>query len=137
MSKAWENTSFMSFQIFILDSLNRVPLGMRSGFISSSQITASSTLNNDVKNKPGQARLDIQSRWCGAKIGSDLVNDYHQVDFGRMIVLNGIATQGDPIDTTNYVKKFYLEIGNTSTTFVPIKRCSNTQVSLFRFFLIQ
>ncbi len=121
----------MSLQNLISDSLKRVPLGMRSGFISSSQITASSTYNDDVKYKPGQARLDIQSRWCGAKIGSDLVNDYHQVDFGRLIILNGIATQGDPIDTINYVKKFYLEIGNTSTTFVPIKRCANNHVGIF------
>ncbi len=132
MIKVW---SFMSFQIFISDSLNRVPLGMRSGFISSSQITASSTFDNDIKFKPGQARLDIQSRWCGAKTGSDLVNDFHQVDFGRMIVLNGIATQGDPTYNTNYVKKFYLEIGNTSTTFVSIKRCSINHVSMFLYYL--
>ena len=116
-----------------LDIQKRIPLGMQSGFIRTNQITANSSYNNLSNYRPGQARFGLKVHWCGNQIGKvKAERDYHQVDFGKPVILTGIATQGDYDHAPNFVKKFYLETGITLTEFSAIHDCpspSNKKVS--------
>eukprot|EP00794_Sanderia_malayensis_P007980 gene7980-8837_t len=123
----WNNKICLRFQVIgCSDDLKRVPLGMQNGFIPTSQTFASSQLADHLNFGPGQGRIGMNTRWCGKKTGVNFVNDFHQVDFGKIVILTGIATQGDPTYSAgdNYVKKFSLEIANSTSSFSSIKTCS-------------
>ena len=95
---------------------------MANGYIPKSRLTAFSS--DDSNSGPEQARLGVNTRWSGGNPGSGFVNDYHQVDFGKVVMLTGIATQGDPGNVNDFVKKFYLGIGNSSSSFTEVKGCN-------------
>ena len=95
---------------------------MANGFIPASRLTAFS--NDGLNSGPEQARLGVKIRWSGANPGAGSLGDYHQVDFGRVVMLTGLATQGDPESPNDFVKKFYLEISNSSSSFMEVKDCS-------------
>eukprot|EP00794_Sanderia_malayensis_P017289 gene17289-19017_t len=123
----WNNNICLRFQIIgcgCTDDLKRVPLGMQNGFIPTSRTFASSKFNDDLNFGPGQGRIGMNTRWCGNKTGVNSFNDFHQVDFGKIVILTGIATQGDPAFAANYVKKFYLETANFTSSFSSMKTCS-------------
>ena len=95
---------------------------MANGYIPASQLKASSSGGSN--SGPEQARLGVNIRWSGGHPGANFLNDYHQVDFGSVVMLTGIATQGDPESTDDFVKKFYLKISNSSSSFTEVKNCS-------------
>ena len=95
---------------------------MANGYIPASRLTAFS--DDGLNSGPEQARLGVNIRWSGGNPGANSLNDYHQVDFGRVVMLTGIATQGDPGSPNDFVKKFYLKISNSSSSFTEFKDCS-------------
>ncbi|XP_055636349.1 discoidin domain-containing receptor 2 isoform X1 [Toxorhynchites rutilus septentrionalis] len=72
------------------------PLGMESGAINDSQITASSA--HDIGNVgPQHARLKVDNNggaWCPKHMVSRNLNEYLQIDLQKMHVVTAIKTQG-------------------------------------------
>ncbi len=80
-------------------------MGMRSGKITNSQLTAKSTW---AGCDPFLARLHNSAGcWCSAN--KSPASDFIQVDFGALRLITGIAIQGHPSNTNIYVKKFVLQ----------------------------
>ena len=84
-------------------------LGMESGEIKDSQITASNWLYKSKHYSPVNARLNSDTPsggWCSAGI---LENDdqYIQIDLLKNTKLTGIATQGRS-KNSEYIEKFQL-----------------------------
>ena len=94
------------------------PLGMESKFISNTQISASSQLNDD--RAPTQARLHTQAAIGGKNGGwSALKNDLYQwfqVDLGSKAVVTRVATQGiDGLD--EWVTKYRVQFSHSGIYF--------------------
>ena len=111
---------------------------MSNGFIKNDQITATSKAAAD--NYGYTARLKLTGiRWCSALKSSGVdYSEYVQVDFKSVVTLTGVATQGDDINSSNYVKKYYLEVSMDGSTYSDVKgNDGNRQVStLYRIFLL-
>lgn len=102
---------------FILSFIHHVEsdcnlaLGMATGDIRDSQITASSS--NSVWTQPFAGRLWNERRiqhqtfggWCAMDWDD---NPYLQIDFGQETVITGVATQGLDYPLGNWVKKYSL-----------------------------
>ena len=100
----------------------RIPLGMANGYIPAHRLTSSGKFPS---YPPQSARLGIQRCWKNRYMWPDSdSSDHHQVDFGRVVILTGIATQGDPTNINDFVEKFYLKISNSSSSFTEFKDCS-------------
>ena len=83
---------------FGIESGSTLPTGLT--------ITASHSQSHRL---PSHARLNNgASSWCST---SPAANYHLQFDFGRVVTITGIATQGSPI-TNDWVKEFYLDYGN-------------------------
>ncbi|XP_065069850.1 receptor-type tyrosine-protein phosphatase S-like isoform X1 [Rhopilema esculentum] len=85
---------------------------MTSSSHSSGQEVAPGRLNN-----PSAA-------WCD----SGTTNQFLQVDFGKIVTVSGIATQGNP-SAASWVKDFYVEYGTTLSSLVTYQE--NTGNKLF------
>ena len=101
-----------------------VPLGMESGAIFDSQITASS-MSNDRHAAPN-ARLHFKGsenpvRHGGWVAGEKNINQWLQVDLQHIIRVIGIATQGKPA-SKQWVTKYKLQYGDDGQTFRVYKR---------------
>eukprot|EP00112_Aurelia_sp_Birch-Aquarium-sp1_P008512 Seg194.3_Seg194.2 transcript_id=Seg194.3_Seg194.2/GoldUCD/mRNA.D3Y31 product="Coagulation factor VIII" protein_id=Seg194.3_Seg194.2/GoldUCD/D3Y31 len=90
--------SYVCDQGFGIESGGTLPTGLT--------ITAS----HFQSHKPAShARLNGASSWCST---SPNANYYLQFDFGRIVTITGVATQGNP-DAEDWVKEFYLDYGST------------------------
>ena len=94
------------------------PLGMESTFISNTQISASSQLNDD--RAPTQARLHTKAAIGGKNGGwSALKNDLYQwfqVDLGSKAIVTRVATQGiDGLD--EWVTKYRVQFSHSGIYF--------------------
>ena len=101
-----------------------VPLGMESGAIFDSQITASS-MSNDRHAAPN-ARLYFKGsenpvRHGGWVAREKNINQWLQVDLQHIIRVIGIATQGKPA-SKQWVTKYKLQYGDDGQTFRVYKR---------------
>jgi len=86
------------------------PLGMASGKIADSQITATSIW--DSNHQAYNARLNGYKVWCSSYSVSAF--EHIQIDVGKVKMIHGIATQGHPT-WDNYVTSYevaYSENGN-------------------------
>ena len=95
-------------------------LGMESGAIADSQITASSEWN--VKHSPKQARLHtketLNARGAWACLTNDL-NQWLQVDFGKITPVTHVATQGrNSFTHEQWVTKYKLQFSDDGTSFL-------------------
>ena len=94
-----------------------VPLGMESGAIADSQISASSSYAPN--HSPQQARLHLKAG--GGKSGgwsaqaSDL-NQWLQVDLQKKTGVARIATQGRNAEFSQWVTKYKLQYGEDENT---------------------
>ena len=101
-----------------------VPLGMESGAICDSQITASSLY--DFKHAASNARLHFKGsenplRRASWTAGEKNTNQWLQVDLQQTTRVMGIATQGRH-DFDQWVTKYKLQYGDDGQTFRVYKR---------------
>ena len=101
-----------------------VPLGMESGAICDSQITASSLYN--FKHAASNARLHFKGsenplRGAGWVPDVKNTNQWLQVDLQQTTRVMGIATQGRH-DLDRWVTKYKLQYGDDGQTFRVYKR---------------
>ena len=85
---------------------------MTSSSQSSGQAAASGCLNN-----PSAA-------WCA----SGTTSEFLQVDFGKIVTVSGIATQGSP-SSASWVKDFYVDYGTTPSSLVTYQENTGNKVS--------
>ena len=78
---------------FLLHAEPCTPLGMESGKILDSAITASSVFDQNFE--PAYGRLNVYRGGCAwARAREEQVNTWIQVDLGDIISVTGVATQG-------------------------------------------
>ena len=109
-------------------------MGLQSGRIKNSQITASSYYNK--YHAPWLARLHRVKR--GAYIGawSSRHNNHNQglqIDFKRAMKITGIATQGRQ-DTVQWVTAYYILYGYDGVYFTNVKYWWNYVVKVREIF---
>ena len=105
-----------------------VPLGMESGAIFDSQITASSVFND--RHAAPNVRLHFKGsknpvRYAGWVPGVKNINQWLQVDLQQTTRVIGIATQGRH-DWDQWVTKYKLQYGDDGLTFRIYKRNVDT-----------
>ena len=101
-----------------------VPLGMESGAICDSQITASSV--HDDKHAAPNARLHFKGSKNPVRHGGWVarvknINQWLQVDLQHVTRVTGIATQGKR-ESKQWVTKYKLQYGDDGQTFRVYKR---------------
>ncbi|XP_048586169.1 lactadherin-like [Nematostella vectensis] len=87
--------AFISFSVALQDECNK-PLGLEDGRIKDAQFTALTAYDENIKvYGPQRARLNL-SKWPQGYRGNpkSQENSWLSVDFGRGVVITGIATQG-------------------------------------------
>ncbi|XP_031574613.1 uncharacterized protein LOC116308348 isoform X2 [Actinia tenebrosa] len=87
-------------------------LGLESGWIENSAVTASS--NWDAQHMAWRARLNIEKQGSftgGWSARTNNVNQWIQVDFGRSTRVTAVATQGRQ-DSDQWVTRYTLSYGN-------------------------
>ena len=101
-------------------------LGMESGSIADSQITASSEY--DIYHSPKRARLHTKEAGLAigtgawASLTSDL-NQWLQVDFGKITPVTHVATQGrNSYSPGQWVTKYKLQFSDDGASFLFYKR---------------
>ena len=99
-------------------------LGMESGAIADSQITASSEWN--VKHGPKQARLYIKETVNGRGAWVSLTNDLNQwlqVDLRKITPVTHVATQGrNSFSPAQRITKYKLQFSDDGASFLFYKR---------------
>ncbi|XP_066020362.1 retinoschisin-like [Pocillopora verrucosa] len=110
-----------------------VPLGMESGAIFDSQITASSVYNDNLA--ASNARLHFKGsenplRRAGWVAGVKNTNQWLQVDLQQTTRVMGIATQGRH-DFDQWVTKYKLQYGDDGQTFRVYKRNGDISDTVF------
>ncbi|CAH3154100.1 unnamed protein product [Pocillopora meandrina] len=110
-----------------------VPLGMESGAIFDSQITASSVYNDNLAAR--NARLHFKGsenplRRAGWVPGVKNTNQWLQVDLQQTTRVIGIATQGRH-DFDQWVTKYKLQYGDDGQTFRVYKRNGDISDTVF------
>lgn len=108
-------------RLFCSENFCDAPVGLQSGRIKNSQITASSQWNKH--HAPWLARLHRTKR--GPYIGSwaSRHNNHHQwlqIDFRRAMKITGIATQGRQ-DAVQWVTAYYIYYGYDGVFFSAVK----------------
>ena len=106
----------------------RHPLGMESGHIPNSAITASSKLS--IVYGPENARLHYQGE--AGRVGAwiPLHQDHRQwlqVDFGSVTQITGISTQGY-YNADHWVKSYTLQYSDNGYSFKPYQQSGHTKV---------
>jgi len=109
------------FRLFYSENFCDAPVGLQSGRIKNSQITASSQWNKH--HAPWLARLHRTKR--GPYIGSwasrhNNHNQWLQIDFRRAMKITGIATQGRQ-DAVQWVTAYYIYYGYDGVFFSAVK----------------
>ena len=106
----------------------RHPLGMESGHIPNSAITASSKLS--IVYGPENARLHYQGE--AGRVGAWIPlyqdhNQWLQVDFGSVTQITGISTQGY-YNADHWVKSYTLQYSDNGYSFKPYQQSGHTKV---------
>ncbi|XP_020628622.1 EGF-like repeat and discoidin I-like domain-containing protein 3 isoform X2 [Orbicella faveolata] len=123
----------MSFFFFhFVDSLEA--LGMESGAIADSQLTASSELDSNHAIK--RARLhtketDVYSRGSWVSATNDL-NQWYQVDLGKITPVIHVSTQGRNFHSpAQMVTKYKLQFSDHGASFLFYKRQGESSEAVF------
>ena len=106
----------------------RHPLGMESGHVPNSAITASTKLSSAFG--PENARLHYQGE--AGRVGAwiPLHQDHRQwlqVDFGSVTQITGISTQGY-YNADHWVKSYTLQYSDNGYSFKPYQQNGHTKV---------
>lgn len=107
-----KNSNFNS-NLFLHSVLCHVPLGMESGAIADSQISASTA--HDLNHSAQQARLHFKAgggKIGGWAVGVNDLNQWLQVDLQSKTIVTRIATQGRNAEYAQWVTKYKLQYGD-------------------------
>lgn len=111
-----KNDSLLVNFLYHLISLSECkprPLGMESGDIPDSGITASSYHHHvQYDREPQYARLGGDKFWLSARSDFD-VNPWIQVDLGRKHMVTGLQTAGSSDDKYMWVEQIKVQVGVT------------------------
>ncbi|CAB4003226.1 Hypothetical predicted protein, partial [Paramuricea clavata] len=129
--KTWNGHISLRMELFgcYKDCVGTKDLGMRSGNIQVSQITASSEW--DSNHRPNNARLFFTARNGRTGAWSSKTNDLNQwlqIDFKRQAVVVGISTQGREDCCSQWVKTYTLYYSINGVSFFPYKHHSQVKV---------
>lgn len=115
---------------FCLENFFDSPVGLQSGAIKNSQITASSEANTNLAawlarlhNVPKGGR---KGAWCSRYNNH---NQWIQVDFRKAMILTGIAIQGRQ-DYSQWMTAFYVRYSMDGVYFSEIKNWWNAYVKV-------
>ncbi|XP_046862160.1 lactadherin-like isoform X1 [Xenia sp. Carnegie-2017] len=107
---------------------NPKPLGMENGNIPDRAITASSVYSD--KFLAPFARLRRSSSKCSwAPAARNRMNSWHQVDFGKVKIITGVATQGSCIGI-GFQKTYTFSYSNDGKNWSPYKE--NGSIKIFQ-----
>ncbi|XP_078344750.1 uncharacterized protein LOC144630294 [Oculina patagonica] len=110
---------------FTDEETNCRPLGMESGAILDSQITASSEHSSQYPAR--LARLNVQAgQTCWAALVND-VNQWLQVDFLQSVTLSKVATQGRH-NYPQWVESYFLSYSMDGSAFENYKQCGEDKI---------
>ncbi|XP_078352015.1 lactadherin-like [Oculina patagonica] len=109
-------------------------LGMESGAIADSQITASSEINSyhgATRARLHTAETDVYARGAWVSLTNDL-NQWLQVDLGKITSVTHVATQGrNSYSPLQMVTKYKLQFSDDGTTFLFYKRQGESTDAVF------
>ena len=83
------------------------PLGNEEG-VPSRPFSVSASSQLDGSHTPEKSSLYGSSSWCSSAVASS--PQYLQFDFGKVVTVSGIATQGDAVDN-KWVTKYAVSYG--------------------------
>ncbi|XP_051824853.1 coagulation factor VIII isoform X2 [Antechinus flavipes] len=109
-----------------------LPLGVENGAISDAQLTASSHKANVFANwAPSRARLNLEGRTNAWRPRENGRTEWLQVDFGKLMKVTGVTTQGvKSILTSMYVKEFLLSSSRDGKRWTFFHQ--NNEVKIFK-----
>ena len=108
------------------------PLGMESGKILDSAITASTYYNNQLG--PANARLNLNRGWCAwTTTDAGEQSGWIQVDLGYIIWVTGVATQGRCV-WQQWVTSYKVSYSTDGQNWEFYDESGSTKVSLTFFF---
>lgn len=124
------NVVFLSLKAL---GCNPVALGMESGRISDSQISASSQYHFSMAAAHG--RLNFQEEGAGWASGTPFANQWFQIDLNNQDTsVMKVATQGRTHgDGYQYVKSYKLQSSNDNVNFRYYMEQGQTTDKVFRF----
>ena len=117
------------FSNFLLKLVCQSPkaLGMESGKVADSAITASSIHSSNYK--PANGRLNKVLGLCAwTTTGGGKTNSWFQVDLGELTTVTGIATQGS-CKSSDWTTSYTVSYSTNSQTWTAYKSAGTTKVS--------
>ncbi len=109
-SRIIEHFHYINFFLVCLQ-----PLGMERRIIDDAQITYSTTFNA-ATHSGKEARLNNNRCWCSAATAQ--FNQWLKVDLRKTLQITGIAIQGDPSYSANYIAKFKLRYSTNGNIYL-------------------
>ena len=105
------------------------PLGLSTGFIGDSQLSASSSYNSDsdVRNIRLATTQRPVAAWCAAHSN---VHQHVQVDFGEITRVTGVATQGRGDNYQQWVTAYKIMYSNDKRVWKYYREDNEDKVSL-------
>ena len=85
-----------------------------------------SSSSQSGKGAPFARLNDTSSSWCAS---SNDMNQYLQIDFGKVLTITGIAVQGNPT-ADSWVKDFYFDYGMDLNSLVTYQEYGANKVRL-------
>lgn len=101
------------------------PLGMQSGLINNSQITASSYYTWQYKHVPWEGRLDGVGGWIAEYPPAP--GTWLQIDFLKLMKVKGISTQGHS-NWKIWVDRYIVQYSNSTTAFTDYNQGNITKI---------
>ncbi|XP_028519145.1 uncharacterized protein LOC110252934 [Exaiptasia diaphana] len=104
IGQTWNNGICLRIELYgCWPSCDDSPLGMTTGIIKDSQLSASSHYN--ISYMPQYGRLQQSGSWCAS---TDDTSPFLQIDLGVLYVICAVAIQGNSLDD-QWTRKFTLQ----------------------------
>ena len=116
------NLTVNSSSLTVVDYTCHSPLGMENGRIPDSALTSA---NPDNYHPFTNARLNHNGPGWTPRV-TNIEDAYLQVDFGKVVLLTGIATQGSSYDGDNWLKSYYFSYSKDDKSWLFYKGNAKT-----------
>lgn len=113
----------------------KVPLGMEDGAISDDQITASSQWSDNNAAKNARLNFERNGDW-GWTTGTNNLYQWLQVDHGSSTSVTGVATQGTPDYSNNWLTKYKLQFSDDGVALHFYKASNDTSPMVYQCIII-
>ncbi|XP_046862238.1 lactadherin-like [Xenia sp. Carnegie-2017] len=128
------NTFMNSYAVLCSNSTNFIcrdpkPLGMENGKIPDSAITASSEYASAYLAPFARLRNTKSLKCSWAPTGSNRMNSWHQVNFGKNTIITGVATQGS-CQSNEWAKTYSISYSNDGKNWSSYKE--NGSIKIFQ-----